>query len=111
MFSEQGVLALARVIGTVLVFIVMIVTFGPTINALIRKKLALDRPTKKDETIKYLRDLQLNGPAETQTPASHAPFQFRCPNGHPLEHVVGMAGRTINCSECGVEIMIPSPST
>ena len=111
MFSEQGVLALVRVIGTVLVFIVMIMTFGPTINALIRRKLALDRPTKKDETIKYLRDLQANDLAETQTPASHAPFQYRCPNGHLLENVVGMAGRTINCPECRIEIVIPNPNT
>ena len=64
MLSEQGVLALVRVIGTVVVLLTIIMTFGPTINMIIRKKFALDKTPKNDNTVNYLRDLESNSGCE-----------------------------------------------
>jgi hypothetical protein len=93
MFTEDVLLALVKVGGLVVVCVVIIRTFGPTINLLIRKKFNLSQEGKavQEDTV-----------AAAMERADRATFQFRCPGGHVLEGTTDMAGQPGECPVCGV---------
>ena len=109
MLSEQGMLALARILGTVLVLLVLIMTFGPTINRLIRKLLSLDAPHRDDRIRQSLREMESHDSAETDSGAPQEHIRLRCPNGHLLKNELAMVGQLTKCPVCAVEFAIPQP--
>lgn len=111
MSSEQGVLDLAKILGTVLVLLALIVMFGPTINQLIRKLLQLKTGDKDESIQKNLREMESNDAAETDgsPPLDH--LRFRCPNGHLLKNELSTAGHLTKCPVCASEFAIPKVDT